>query len=101
MKVAKILDSYRVAVTKTDGPYLGTGDILVIGNEDVVDPETGEIIGKLPTVRVKVVDVYDKFVVAETYRLVQPFSGSGLIFEKNPATVVTVNVGDEVFSYEP
>lgn len=100
MKVAKILDEYRAAITRTGGPPLYHGDILVIGSDDVVDPETGEVIGKLPAVRVKVSEVYDKFVVAETYRLVEPFTRTGFVFQVNPAVVVSVNIGAEVYPYE-
>lgn len=84
MKVAKIIDCYTVAITKTDAPYLGRGDILTIGSQEIIDPETGESLGRLPQLQVKVCEVYDKFVIAETYRYACT----------DP--LVTVNIGDPV-----
>lgn len=86
MKVAAIIDCYTVAVTRKDGPYLGLGDILAIGGHEVIDPETRELLGVLPALKVKVTECYEKFVVAETYRL----AGR----DQNPE--VTVNIGDDV-----
>lgn len=91
MKVAKILDCYTVAITKTDGPLLGLGDILSIGTEPVIDPETGECIGHYPQLRVRVIQVYTKFVIAETYRLITQ--------RDTDRKKVTVNVGDDVLPY--
>lgn len=91
MKVAKVIDCYRLAITKRDGPFLGLGDILVVGTEDIIDPETGEVIGHWPGLRVKVIDVYDHFVVAETYRLLTD----------TKQVVVQVQVGDSVWPYTP
>lgn len=88
MKVAAILDAFSLAITKRDGPHLGIGDILCIGEgAEVIDPETGEVLGRLDMLRVKVTDVYEKFVVAETYRM------DG----KEP--VVTVNIGDQAWAW--
>lgn len=90
MKVAKILDLYNVVITKTDGPHLRYGDILVIHSEPVIDPETGENLGELPTLRVKVTEIYDKFILAETYRMA--------ISKTDPAVVI--NIGDTVTPFQ-
>lgn len=90
MQVAKIIDCYTVAITSRDGPHLGAGDILVIGSEEITDPENGERLGYLATLRVKVTEVYDKFVIAETYRLVSP---------REQQQVVTVNIGDQAWAW--
>ena len=47
-----------------------TGDLLCI-TSDVIDPETGDVIGQYPNLRLKVTEVYPRFCVAETYRLVR------------------------------
>lgn len=90
MKVAKLVDRYTVAITRGDGrslQVLNIGDILCICSSDavVIDPDTGEKLGNLPVLRVKVTEVYDRFVIADTYQL-----------SCNPYRVVTVNIGDEV-----
>lgn len=90
MKVAKIIDRYTVAITtKGATHYPMCGDILLVGGEDIVDPETGYVIGQMPTARVKVTEVYEQFVVAVTYRIVGP--------EDPP--FISVNVGDDVVEY--
>lgn len=86
MKVAAILDCYTVAITRKDAPNLGLGDILAINSRDIIDPETGKKLGTLPGLKVKVTECYDKFVVAETYRVSANGQPSG--FE--------VNIGDDV-----
>lgn len=94
MKVAKIIDRYTVAITRK-GEWLAVGDTLAIGGDPVIDPETGETIGELPLLRVKVTQVFEKFVIAETYRLVPALASLA------DRATVTVNVGDDVMLYVP
>lgn len=92
MKVAKIIDNYTLVITKRDGPFLGLGDILCVGTEDVTDPETGEVIGQLDRLRVRITEVHDNFVVAETYRMTT-------CEDMRFSPTVTVNIGDPVTVY--
>lgn len=89
MKVAKMIDRYTVAITLADGPLDGVseGDILVIGSEELKDPENGEVLGRLPRVRVKVTEVHPRFALAQTY-ILGP--------KPPPGGATVVNVGDEV-----
>lgn len=98
MKVAKVIDNHAVAITRSDGrslQILSIGDILCIHGSDsvVTDPDTGEKLGNLPMLRVKVTEVYDRFVIAETYQLTH-----SLTYDNNQT--VTVNIGDEVKIYQ-
>lgn len=101
MKVAKIIDKYTLAITKKGGEWVSTGDILCIGSQRIIDPETGQFIGAVPTLRVKVTEIHDKFVIAETYRII---SGAEIaladIYPFAPPAEpveVTVNIGDDVW----
>lgn len=91
MKVAKIIDKYRLAISTPDYKPLH-GEILLIGQEKVHDPDTGAFLGSLEVLRAKVSEVHPKFVVAETYRLISPIEVG------NPAVVI--NIGDEVRPFE-
>lgn len=93
MKVAKVIDHYTVAITKTDSPFLFAGDILCIGDERIFDPDTGEFLGRVETLRVKVTQIFEKFVIAETYRVI-PTRDVG-------KATVRVDVGMDVFAYAP
>jgi hypothetical protein len=67
------------------------GDIYTVASDDIIDPETGENLGGYSRLRVKVIEVYPKFCVAETYRIV----GRG----ERPE--VTVRIGDPALPWPP
>lgn len=103
MKVAKVIDQYRVAITKTDHPDVKIGEIVCVGTELITDPETGEDIGVLAGIRLKVAEVYEKFFIAETYKLISPDGPK--IYPRAPYELdfsqaevsYVVNVGDPVW----
>jgi len=74
-KVAKVLDNRTVIITAgiDKGVVLGMKFLISSGQEsggsDVIDPDTGEVIGKvaIPKVKVEVTRVDQKYAVAETY----------------------------------
>jgi hypothetical protein len=82
MKVARVLSSSAVAVTGGEDIGVRVGETLRIA-DPVHDPETGEIIGSYPDLKVVVSEVFPRFCVAET--------GRG---PRRPT--VTINIGDEV-----
>lgn len=90
-QVAKILDCYSVALNRGSEHGVTAGEIYTIASTDVIDPETGENLGRYSKLRVKVTDVYPKFCVAETYRI--PMSGEDREF--------TVNIGDPAIPWTP
>jgi hypothetical protein len=112
MKVAKILDQHTVAITAGEADGMEKGTILGICGVEIEDPETKEVIGKLPTVRVKVTEVHPKFCVAETYRLstksLEEILSAGrasdysqylvdlMLDRQQGKRTVVVNVGDDV-----
>ena len=83
MRVALVLDQFSLAVTGGAAAGISVGDELRVSDE-VVDPETGAVIGSYPNLRVVVTEVFPRFCVAET--LTQPCV----------KPVVTINVGDSV-----
>lgn len=99
MKVAAIIDQYTVAVTRDPGDDPLTGEILTISGILITDPETGEDLGLLPGLRVKIADVHPRFLLAETYRIVTRTTVDGILrnrlADETPETV-TVNIGDIV-----
>ena len=75
-KVAEIIDRYSLIINRGEEAGVNVGMVfLVMGlGGDVIDPETGVSLGPKPIekLRVKVREVYPKFSVAETYRIVTP-----------------------------
>ena len=72
-KIAKILGVREVALNigKEQGVEPGMlFSILSPKGQDILDPDTGALLGQvdLPKVRVKIVNVYDKVSVAATYK---------------------------------
>lgn len=72
-KVARVLNSREVAISvgKSDGVEVGMQfDILDAKMQDIVDPDTQEVIGSLnrPKVRVRVGYVEEQLSVARTFR---------------------------------
>lgn len=84
-QVAKVLDRYSLALNRGGEDGIMAGDIFTIGSKDVIDPETGENLGRYGKLRVKVTDVYPKFCVAETYRI---------LMSNERDSEITVEVGD-------
>jgi hypothetical protein len=77
-KVAEITDRYTLIINRGEQDGVQEGMIFVVQGRggDVKDPDTGNSLGPKPfeKLRVKVTDVYPKFSVAETYRIVTPTS---------------------------
>ncbi|WP_141120206.1 hypothetical protein [Mycobacterium malmoense] len=75
-KVAEIIDRHTLIINRGEDHGVTSGMIFrVMGmGGDVIDPETGDSLGPKPfeKLRVKVTEVYPKFCVAETYRIVTP-----------------------------
>jgi hypothetical protein len=72
-KVARVLNSRELALNIGSQHGVREGmlfDVIDPKGEDIVDPDTGDIIGSLerPKVRVKVISVQDKLSVASTYK---------------------------------
>lgn len=72
-RVARILNSREIVlnVGSMNGIVVGMKfDVLDPKGEEIIDPETGEVLGSLsrPKVRVKVKTVQDRLSVAGTYR---------------------------------
>lgn len=94
VKVAKLLDQFSVVLNiglnQLPNP-VKVGDIFTIVSEDVIDPQTGENLGPYPKLRVKVTEVYDRFCVAETYRLaISPYEA-----------IIRIDVGAEAQPFTP
>ncbi len=71
-KVARVLNSRELALNIGSQNGVRKGmlfDVIDPKGEDIVDPDTGGILGSLerPKVRVKVISVQDKLSVASTY----------------------------------
>jgi hypothetical protein len=75
-QVAEILDEYSLAINRGENDGVEVGMIFsVMGlGGDIIDPEKKTSLGPKPVekLRVKVTDVFEKYSVAETYRIVQP-----------------------------
>lgn len=72
-KVARVLNSRELALNIGSEHGVREGmlfDVIDPKGEDIVDPDTGDIIGSLerPKVRVKVISVQNKLSVASTYK---------------------------------
>lgn len=72
-KVARILDTRNLVINlgASQGVVVGMYfDILDPKGEDIMDPDTGEVLGSIdrPKVRVQVVKVEEKLSVASTFR---------------------------------
>jgi hypothetical protein len=72
-KVARVLNSRELALNIGSQHGVREGmlfDVIDPKGEDIVDPDTGGIIGSLerPKVRVKVISVQDRLSVASTYK---------------------------------
>jgi len=72
-KVARVLNSRELALNIGSQNGVRKGmifDVIDPKGEDIVDPDTGGILGSLerPKVRVKVISVQDKLSVASTYK---------------------------------
>lgn len=66
MQVAKVLDTYRVAINRGAAQGITHGAVLHIA-EDIIDPETGGVLGTAPDLLVRVTDVHERYCVAETF----------------------------------
>lgn len=84
-QVAKVLDRYSLVLNQGSEHSVMAGDIYTIGSGDIIDPETGDNLGQYGKMRVKVTEVYPKFCVAETYRI---------LMSDDRDTKVAINVGD-------
>jgi hypothetical protein len=72
-KVAQVLNSRELALNVGTERGVQVGmlfDVLEPKGEDIVDPDTGEVLGSLarPKVRIKVISVQPKLAVASTYK---------------------------------
>ena len=72
-KVARILNSRELALNIGSDHGVGLNmlfDVLDPGSDEILDPDTREIIGSVyrPKVRVKIIEVQNKISVARTYR---------------------------------
>ncbi|MCT0230422.1 hypothetical protein KQ306_06085 [Synechococcus sp. CS-1324] len=72
-KVAQVLNSRELALNVGTDHGVQVGmlfDVLDPKGEDIVDPDTGDVLGSLarPKVRIKVISVQPKLAVASTYK---------------------------------
>lgn len=83
-KVARVLNSRELALNLGSDHGVHEGmlfDVLDPKGENIVDPDTGAILGSLerPKVRVKVISVQDKLSVASTFKKeVKNIGGAGI-----------------------
>lgn len=66
IRVATFLDEYRIAINKGSVDGIKSGTFVTIHSE-VLDPDTGEILGRLHKGNLVITEVYSRFSVAETY----------------------------------
>lgn len=75
-KVAEIVDRHTLIINRGEADLVRPGMVFrVMGlGGDVRDPDTGDSLGPRPfeKTRVKVTEVYPKYCVAETYRIITP-----------------------------
>lgn len=75
--IARVEDQYTVIINR-GSEHGAKADmmfaVMADGGDQILDPETGDVIGELPTekLRVKVVDVQPKYSRAETFRTFTP-----------------------------
>lgn len=72
-KVARLLNIREIAINVGTAHGVSVGmyfDVLDIWEQDIEDPDTGEVLGSLdrPKIRVKVTHTQEKLSVASTYR---------------------------------
>jgi len=72
-KVAQVLNSRELALNVGTDHGVQVGmlfDVLDPKGEDIIDPDTGDVLGSLarPKVRIKVISVQPKLAVASTYK---------------------------------
>jgi len=67
IRVATFLDEYRIAINKGSVDGIKSGTFVTIYSE-VLDPDTGEILGRLHKGNLVITEVYSMFSIAETYR---------------------------------
>jgi hypothetical protein len=72
-KVARVLNSRELALNIGSEHGVRKGmlfDVIDLKGEDIVDPDTGDIIGSLerPKVRVRIISVQNRLSVASTYK---------------------------------
>jgi hypothetical protein len=75
--VARVEDQFTLIINRGSehGVELGMQfAVMADGGDPIIDPETNEVIGELPTekLRVQVFDVHPKYSRAETFRKYQP-----------------------------
>ncbi|WP_428338787.1 hypothetical protein [Mycobacterium sp.] len=94
-KVAEIVDQHTLIINRGEVDHVKSGMVFrVMGlGGDVKDPDTGESLGPKPfeKTRVKVTDVYSKYCVAETYRIVTPPQGLGAFLSTTHMTIDELN----------
>lgn len=95
MKVAKVIDCYTVAINAGEADGIENGAILEILSDPVIDPEDGAILGLHAKLRVKVTEVFERYCIAETYKLTVPTFWELLTGTIPRDQLVSVNVGDE------
>jgi len=106
-KVARILNTREVVINRgtKDGVRRGmTFAILDPNMSDVVDPETGEVLGTIerPKVHVRAVEVEEKLTVAKTYRFHYEggtiFTGVAGLFEPRRKVYDSLEMDDDTWS---
>lgn len=88
-RVAAIIDCYHIAINRGSEHGVAWGNTFAINWKTVIDPETGEDLGQIPGLRVKVSEIYPKFCVAET------FSDGQIVPILSRPKEFEVNIGDE------
>ena len=82
-KVAKVLNKREVALNVGKKHRVDVGmqfDVLASAADEIIDPDTGEVIGALnrPKVRVEVTVVGQRFAVASTFRTIEVNVGGSI-----------------------
>jgi hypothetical protein len=95
-KVAEVVDRYTLLINRGEEQGVRVGMIFVVmglGGE-VKDPDTGDPLGPKPfeKLRVKVSEVYPKFSVAETYRIVTPPSLNDLMTYRHESALANISL---------
>lgn len=92
-KVARVLDSREIAIAAGSQQGVKIGmyfDVLDPKGEDILDPDTGDVLGSInrPKVRVKITQVQQRLSVASTFKKVKiNVGGTNDEFEKLLASI--------------
>ena len=103
-KVAEIVSKYSVAVNRGSVNGVQKDMHIWIADRPIIDPDTDETLGFVEKLELKVVEVHERYCLAETISKPRPqtpleqlFSMDQQLMRLTKPEPVTVNLGDLVF----